>query len=48
MEEAIIPPTTKRKIQKDYDRHTYKEKHFIEYFFAKLKTYKRKRLKPQL
>lgn len=39
--ETVIPPTAKRKIQRDYDRHTYKERHLIECFFAKLKTYKR-------
>ncbi len=39
--ETVIAPTAKRKIQRDYDQHTYKERHLIECFFAKLKTYKR-------
>lgn len=39
--EAVIPSTAKRKIQRDYNQHAYKERHLIECFFAKLKTYKR-------
>lgn len=39
--EAVIPLIAKRRIQRDYDRHTYKERHLIKCFFAKLKIYKR-------
>lgn len=39
--EVVIPPTSQRIIQRDYDRHTYKERHLVECFFAKLKSFKR-------
>lgn len=39
--EAVIPPTPQRILQRDYDRHTYKERHLAECFFAKLKAFKR-------
>lgn len=38
--EAVIPPKTNRKEQREYDEHTYKERALIENFFAKLKQYR--------
>lgn len=38
--EIIIPPTKRRIIQRDYDKHVYKERHLVECFFAKLKTFR--------
>ena len=37
--EAVIPPTTCRKNQRSYDKQMYKQRHRIENFFGKLKTY---------
>ena len=30
-----------RLVQREYDTHTYKERHLIECFFAKLKSFRR-------
>lgn len=38
--EAVIPPKGNRKLQRGYDRHTYKARHLIENFFAKLKQFR--------
>ena len=38
---AIIPPKKNRKIQRQYDKHLYKERHLIECFFGKIKHYRR-------
>lgn len=37
---AVIPPKSNRKTPPDYDRDIYKERHFIENFFARLKQYR--------
>jgi transposase len=37
---AIIPPKSNRKIQREYDKEIYKERHLIENFFLKLKQYR--------
>lgn len=39
--EVVIPPTAQRLIQRDYDRHVYKERHLVECFFEKLKEFRR-------
>lgn len=36
-----IPPRRNRKIQHDYDKHVYKERHLIECLFGKLKHFRR-------
>lgn len=38
--QAVIPPKSNRKEQRDYDRQLYKARHLIENFFAKLKQYR--------
>ena len=37
---SVIPPRSSRKDQRDYDHHSYKARHLIESFFAKLKQYR--------
>ena len=37
---AVIPPKASRKSPRDYDRHTYKARHLIENFFAKIKQFR--------
>ena len=39
--EVVIPPTAQRLVQRDYDRHVYKERHLVECFFEKLKEFRR-------
>jgi transposase len=39
--QAVIPSRANRKPPRDYDRHTYKERHLIECFFGKIKHYRR-------
>ena len=39
--EAVIPPRSNRIEQREYDKHTYKERNLIERFFNKLKQYRR-------
>jgi len=39
--EVVIPPVSGRLIQREYDAHTYKERHLVECFFAKLKSFRR-------
>lgn len=36
----VIPPRSRRKEQRDYDRHLYKARHLIENFFARLKQFR--------
>ena len=36
----VIPPTRSRKIQRWYDKETYKARHLIENFFCKLKEFR--------
>jgi transposase len=38
--QAVIPPKSNRKVQRQYDRDLYKDRHLIENFFAKLKQYR--------
>lgn len=37
---AVILSRKNRKYQKDYDRHIYKERYLIEYFFRKIKHFR--------
>ena len=39
--EAIIPPKKNRKVAREYDKHTYKERMKVECFFSFLKQYRR-------
>ena len=39
--EVIIPPRRNRKMQRDYDKHLYKERHLVECFFGKIKHFRR-------
>ena len=36
-----IPPKSNRLVQRDYDKHVYKERHLVECFFEKLKNFRR-------
>jgi transposase len=37
----VIPPRRSRKEQRDYDRHIYKERNWVERLFQKLKQFRR-------
>src|ERR1700682_37144 len=37
---VVIPPKSNRKVQRDFDKDAYKERHLIENFFCKLKQYR--------
>jgi len=37
---VVIPPKANRKSSRGYDRHTYKERHLVENFFAKIKEFR--------
>ena len=39
--QAVIPPSSHRKEQRDYDKELYKERHLIECFIGKLKYFRR-------
>ncbi|SUO96667.1 Uncharacterised protein [Suttonella indologenes] len=39
--QAVIPPTSKRKLQRAYDRYVYKWRHLVENFFCGLKEFKK-------
>ena len=39
--EVVIPPRAKRKEQREYDKHWYKERHLVECFINKIKHYRR-------
>lgn len=39
--EAVIPPKKNRLVQREYDRHLYRERHLIECFINKIKQYRR-------
>ncbi len=39
--EAVIPPRSNRREQREYDRHLYRERHLIECFINKIKHYRR-------
>lgn len=38
---SIIPSKKNRKVQREYDKHIYKERHLIECFFGKIKHFRR-------
>jgi len=38
---AVIPSKKNRKVQREYDKHIYKERHLVECFFGKIKHYRR-------
>lgn len=38
---ACIPPKSNRKVQRDYDKHLYKERNLVERFFNKIKQFRR-------
>ena len=37
----VIPPREGRKARRHYDKHIYKERHLVEFFFNRLKQYRR-------
>jgi len=37
----VIPSKSNRKIQREIDKHIYKERHLIECFFQKIKWFRR-------
>lgn len=39
--QAVIPPRSNRREQRDYDKHLYKERHLVECFINKIKHYRR-------
>jgi transposase len=39
--EVVIPPKKSRLVQREYDRHLYRERHLIECFINKIKQYRR-------
>ena len=39
--QAVIPPRSNRKEQREYDKHLYKEHHLVECFINKIKHYRR-------
>jgi transposase len=39
--EVVIPPKKNRLVQREYDRHLYRERHLIECFINKIKHYRR-------
>ena len=38
---AVIPPKANRKVQRQFDRHQYRNRNLIERFFARLKQFRR-------
>jgi transposase len=38
---AVIPPLSCRKVLREYDRHTYRERNAVERFFGWVKQYRR-------
>jgi transposase len=40
--EAVIPPKSNRKEQRDFDKEFYKERHLAECFFNKVKQFRRR------
>lgn len=38
---VVIPSNPTRAIQRDYDRHLYKERHLVECFFQRIKRFRR-------
>ena len=38
---VLIPPKRNRKVKREYDRHTYKNRFLVEQFFQKIKRHRR-------
>lgn len=38
---AVIPPRRNRVVQRDYDRHVYKDRNLVERFFNRIKQFRR-------
>lgn len=38
---AVIPPKRNRVVQRDYDRHLYKDRNLVERFFNRIKQFRR-------
>jgi transposase len=38
---AVIPPRSNRTVQRDYDKHQYKDRNLVERFFQKIKNFRR-------
>lgn len=38
---AVIPPIASRKVQREYDRHQYRNRNVIERFFSRIKQFRR-------
>jgi transposase len=39
--QAVIPPRSNRKVQREYDRHLYKERNLVERFINRIKRFRR-------
>jgi len=39
--QAVIPPKRNRVVQREYDRHLYKDRNFVERFFTRIKQFRR-------
>ncbi len=39
--QAVLPPRSNRTVQREYDRHLYRERHLVECFINKIKHYRR-------
>ena len=39
--QAVIPPLSNRKTQREYDRHLYKERNLVERFINRIKRFRR-------
>jgi transposase len=39
--EAVIPPRSNRKVQRDYDKERYKDRNLAERFWSKVKQFRR-------
>jgi transposase len=39
--QAVIPPKSNRKVQRDYDKEIYKERNKVERFFNRIKQFRR-------
>ncbi len=38
---VVIPPRANRKVKRHLDKHLYKERHLVEFFFNRLKQFRR-------
>jgi transposase len=39
--EAVIPPRSNRKVQREYDKDRYKDRNLVERFWSKIKQFRR-------